>query len=308
MPGEEPVIRIAASLLVAAAVLMPGRPAPAEEVKIKHGGLTLNADLELAEGKTLANGVVLIVHGTLAHKDMEIIVALQDMLKDRVLSSFAVNLSLGIDDRHGMYDCQTPNNHRDGDAMKEIRSWVAWLKGKGVGAITLLGHSRGGNQAARYAAGNPDPAVKRFVLVAPATSTPGKPARGYYRRYKKDLAPLLKKAQALVREGKGDTLLEGVDFLYCPGTSVTAATFADYYRANPDRDTPSVIKRIALPVLAVAGGGDRINPGFGRKMKQQPQANVKLVVVEDAGHFFLDLFGEDLADAIAEFIAKGPES
>jgi len=31
------------------------------------------------------------------------------------------------------------------------------------------------------------------------------------------------------------------------------------------------------------------------------------VVIEDAGHFFRNLFGEDLADAIAEFIAKGPE-
>ncbi len=302
------MIRFAASLLVAAAVLMPGRPAPAEEVKIKHGGLTLNANLNVASGKKLSDGVVLMVHGTLAHKDMEIIVALQDMLKERVLSSLAVTLSLGIDDRHGMYDCPTPHNHRDGDAMKEIRSWVDWLKIKGASAITLLGHSRGGNQAARYAAGTPDPAVQRAVLVAPATYTPGKPAEGYQRRYKKDLGPILERAQDLAQEGKGETLLEGVDFLYCPGTSVTAATFADYYRANPDRDTPSVIRRIMLPVLAVAGGGDRINPGFGRKMKHQPQANVKLAVIEDAGHFFLDLFGEDLADAIAEFIAKGPES
>ena len=45
MAEEKTVIRIVASLLVAAAVLMPGRPAPAEEVKINHGGLTLNADL-----------------------------------------------------------------------------------------------------------------------------------------------------------------------------------------------------------------------------------------------------------------------
>ena len=192
--------------------------------------------------------------------------------------------------------------------MGEIAAWVACLNNKGAGPVTLLGHSRGGNQAARYAAGNPDPAVKRLVLVAPATSNPGKPARGYYRRYKKDLAPLLKKAHDLMAAGKGDALMKDVDFLYCPKTTVTAATFADYYGANPERDTPSVIRRITLPVLAVAGGSDRVNPHFGKKMKKLPQANVKLVVIEDAGHFFRDLFGEDLADAIAEFIAKGPES
>ena len=308
MAEEETVIRIAASLLVAAAVLMPGRPAPAEEVKINHGGLTLNADLELAGGKTLADGVVLMTHGLLAHKGMEIMMALKGLLAERGLNTLAINLSLDLDDRHGMVDCPTPHRHRDADAMGEIAAWVAWLNNKGAGPVTLLGHSRGGNQAARYAAGNPDPAVKRLVLVAPATSNPGKPARGYYRRYKKDLAPLLKKARDLMAAGKGDALMKDVDFLYCPKTTVTAATFADYYGANPERDTPSVIRRITLPVLAVAGGSDRVNPHFGKKMKKLPQANVKLVVIEDAGHFFRDLFGEDLADAIAEFIAKGPES
>jgi len=308
MAEEETVIRIAASLLVAAAVLMPGRPAPAEEVKINHGGLTLNADLELAGGKTLADGVVLMTHGLLAHKGMEIMTALKGLLAEWGLNTLAINLSLDLDDRHGMVDCPTPHRHRDADAMGEIAAWVVWLNNKGAGPVTLLGHSRGGNQAARYAAGNPDPAVKRLVLVAPATSNPGKPARGYYRRYKKDLAPLLKKARDLMAAGKGDALMKDVDFLYCPKTTVTAATFADYYGANPERDTPSVIRRITLPVLAVAGGSDRVNPHFGKKMKKLPQANVKLVVIEDAGHFFRDLFGEDLADAIAEFIAKGPES
>ena len=308
MAEEETVIRFAASLLVAAAVLMPGRPAPAEEVKINHGGLTLNADLELAGGKTLADGVVLMTHGLLAHKGMEIMTALKGLLAEWGLNTLAINLSLDLDDRHGMVDCPTPHRHRDADAMGEIAAWVVWLNNKGAGPVTLLGHSRGGNQAARYAAGNPDPAVKRLVLVAPATSNPGKPARGYYRRYKKDLAPLLKKARDLMAAGKGDALMKDVDFLYCPKTTVTAATFADYYGANPERDTPSVIRRITLPVLAVAGGSDRVNPHFGKKMKKLPQANVKLVVIEDAGHFFRDLFGEDLADAIAEFIAKGPES
>ena len=308
MAEEETVIRIAASLLVAAAVLLSGRPAPAEEVKINHGGLTLNADLELAGGKTLADGVVLMTHGLLAHKGMEIMTALKGLLAEWGLNTLAINLSLDLDDRHGMVDCPTPHRHRDADAMGEIAAWVAWLNNKGAGPVTLLGHSRGGNQAARYAAGNPDPAVKRLVLVAPATSNPGKPARGYYRRYKKDLAPLLKKARDLMAAGKGDALMKDVDFLYCPKTTVTAATFADYYGANPERDTPSVIRRITLPVLAVAGGSDRVNPHFGKKMKKLPQANVKLVVIEDAGHFFRDLFGEDLADAIAEFIAKGPES
>ena len=42
-------------------------PANAGEVKIKHGGLTLNANLNVALGKTLADRVVLMLHGNLAH-------------------------------------------------------------------------------------------------------------------------------------------------------------------------------------------------------------------------------------------------
>ena len=80
-----------------------------------------------------------------------------------------------------------------------------------------------------------------LVLVAPATWRPGKEAQGYSNRYQKDLAPLLEKARTLVNAGKGSELMEGVDFVYCPNTRVAAATFVDYYRDNPDRDTPSLI-------------------------------------------------------------------
>lgn len=280
-------------------------PAQAEEVKIKHNGLTLNANLNIAPGKSLADGVVLMLHGTLAHKDMEIMKALQDQLVERGLSNLAFNLSLAQDDRHGMNDCAGPHRHKDSNSVQELALWVDWLKSKGAGAITVIGHSRGGRQVAQYAAGKPDAAVKRAVLVAPGTWEPGKQVRGYKKSYKKDLGPLLDKARALVKAGKGDTLMEGVDFVYCPNTRVAATTFVDYYRDEPGRDTPSTIKRITMPVLALVGSEDKVNPKFASRMKESKQANVKFVLVEDAGHFFLDLFGEDLADAIAEFVVGG---
>ena len=289
------------ALLFGALVL----PAQAEEVKIKHGGLTLNANLNLAPGKTIADGVVLMLHGALAHKDMEIMRGLQDSLLERNISNLAFNLSLAQDDRHGMNDCDGPHRHKDTNAVKEIGLWVDWLKAKGAIAITVLGHSLGGNQMARYAIGKPDPVVKRAVLVAPGTWEPGKQALGYKKSYKKDLAPLLARARALVKAGKGDEMMEGIDFVYCPKAKVAAASFVDYYQDVPDRDTPSAIKRIKIPVLAIVGEQDRVNPKFASRMKATRQANVKFVLVEDAGHFFLDLFGDDLADAVAEFVGGG---
>ena len=276
--------------------------AGAEEVKIKNGDLTLNANLNLASGKSLADGVVLMLHGTLAHKDMEIMRGLQDTLIEHNISNLAFNLSLAQDNRHGFIDCSQPHRHKDTNALKEIGLWVDWVKARGADDITLLGHSRGGNQVARYVADRPDIAIKRAVLISPGVASS---ASSYRKNYKKDLAPLLKKARALVQANKGGELMQGVEILYCRNTLVAAITFVDYYKEIPDWDTPSVIKRIKLPVLAVVGDKDLVVPQFAGRMKGTKQANVKFVLVEDAGHFFLDLFGEDLADAIANFVNGG---
>ena len=288
------------ALALSLVVLTPATGA-AQEVKIRHAGLTLNANLTLAPGKTLPDGVVLMVHGALAHNGMETMRTQQALLAERRVNSLAINLGLGLDDRHDFYDCATLHRHRRGDAVVEIGRWVDWLKAQGVGPITLLGHSRGGNQAALYAAGTPDPAVERAVLVAPATWTPDKYERGYRNRYKKDLAPLLAKAESLLAAGRGDTVMEGVDFVYCPKTRVTATAFADNYRLNPERDTPTVAGRSKIPVLVIAAGADRINPLLAEKMKGRAPGKVRFLLIEDASHFFLDFYGEDLADAVAEF-------
>jgi len=286
-------------------LVVPAFSVAAEEVKIKHNGLTLNADLTLAAGKKMADGVVLMTHGDMAHKGMEIMVLLKDTLAERGVSTLSINLSLALNDRHGMKDCAGPHRHINAKGMDEIGLWVAWLKKNGAGSITVLGHSRGSNQTARFAAGGADAIVKGAVLVAPAIWDPGKPARVYKRRYKKDLKPLLDRAQALVKAGKGGELMKGVDFAYCPTSMVAARTFADYYGHFPDRDTPSVVTRIKMPVLIVTGSADRINPGLPEKMKGRTGANVTLVEIDGAGHFFRDLYGEDLADAVAEFVAQG---
>ena len=283
-------------------VVLGFQPLEAEEVKIKYGTLTVNANLNLAPGKSYADGIVLMLHGTLAHKDMEFMRGLQDTLVERSISNLAFNLSLARDKRHGMLDCSGPHQHKDTNAVKEVGLWVDWLKAKGARKITILGHSRGGNQVARYVADKSDAAIKGTVLISPGTWEPKELSRNYKKNYKKDLVPLLEKARALVRANQGDNFLEGVDFLYCPKTTVAANTFVDYYNEFPYLDTPSVIKRIKSPVLAVVGDNDQVVPEFLNRMMGTEQTNVQFEVVEDAGHFFLDLFGEDLADLISDFV------
>lgn len=278
--------------------------AGAEEVTLEHQGLTLNGNLEIADGKALKDGVALIVHGTLAHNKMEIIVALQDQLKERGLNTLAINLSLGLDNRHGMYDCAVTHRHKNSDSVIEMAAWIDWLKNKGSGPIVLVGHSRGGNQVSWFMANKREAAVKSAVLIAPAVWNMESATAAYKKNYKASLMLLLGKTTRMVMANKGDTILDDIDFLYCPKTSVSAATFYDYYYEDPFRNTPTALIRVKKkPVLVIAASEDTINPGLPEGMKGVVGGNISLAVIDGAGHFFRDLYGEDVADLIADFIA-----
>ncbi|OOZ33875.1 alpha/beta hydrolase [Solemya velesiana gill symbiont] len=274
----------------------------ADEVKVSHGGITLNASLEKAQDDWTAGPVVLMTHGTLAHNRMEIMATLQEMLKERGVSSLSINLSQGVDNRKSvMYPCENPHRYKYDDAAEEIRAWVEWLKGEGVGNVAVLGHSRGGNQAARFAAATDDPAVKMTFLLAPTTRAPGYAEKDYKRRYGKDLMPILQKARDLVAAGKGDEMISPVDFIYCKETSASADAFVSNYNPDPNRDTPTVVPQIKMPVMVIAGTEDKVVAGLIEKMEPIADGEqVQLVVVDGADHFFLDLYSEDVADIITE--------
>lgn len=285
-----------------AALCLTALAVGAKEVTQTYKGLTLNANLELAAGKTLADGVILITHGSLAHRDMEIIRYLRKLFRERGDNTLAINLSLGFDNRHGMYDCQTPHRHRNDDAAEEIAAWVDWLKGQGAQRVAVLGHSRGGAQTALYAAEHDDAVVKAVVLMAPATAA-NTDAAGYARRFNKPLAPLLARAQRLVAAGKGDTLLEHSDFLFCADTSVTAAAFVSYYGAGERVDSPALIARIGKPTLVVVAGSDEVVMGLDTLVAPLADGKrVRMKVIDGAGHFFRDLYADDAVDAIDRFL------
>ena len=272
--------------------------AMAAEVSLSFRGLALSGALVLAEGKDPADGIVLITHGTLAHHRMEIVATLQALLAERGLSSLGITLSLGIDARRGMYDCALAHRHRQSGAADEIAAWVRWLGAHGARRIALMGHSRGGNQTARFAAEADHPAVVAVVLLAPATRNAEVAARRYAAAGGGELASVLERA----RRAEPDDMLKGVRFLFCRDTSVAAGSFLDYYADDRRHDTPSLLPEIAKPTLVIAGSADRVVPDLPQRVAPFLDHDTRLVVVEDAGHFFRDLFAEDVADAVAEFL------
>lgn len=274
----------------------------ADEVSLPYKNLKLNADLTLAQGKKVADGVVLITHGTLAHRDMEMLVAMRNLLRDKGFNTLAINLGLGIDNRRGMYDCKLTHRHQHDDAVREIDAWVTWLKSQGATRIALLGHSRGGAQTAHYAAEHDNPLVKAVVLMAPAIADNAS-AAGYQQRFNKPLAPVLQKAQKLLKQGKGDTVMKKTSLLNCPDASVTAASFVSYYARHPHSDTLALLPKVNEPTLVVWGDKDEVVTGLDKKMAPLMDGKrAQFKTIDGADHFFRDLYAEDAVDVISPFL------
>jgi pimeloyl-ACP methyl ester carboxylesterase len=303
MPGY----RTGLALVILAITLFQAWSAKAEEVKTQYQGLTLNANLELAKHKGYADGVILITHGLLQHNHLEIISETQALLKARGYSSLAINYSLAINDRHGLFDCMAPHHHVREATWEEIGIWVKWLKSKGARHIMLAGHSTGANEVAIYSGMHRDPEIKKVIMITPATAdhnawTPA----GYRARYGKDLGEVLSRAQKLIDAGRGSEIMPNTDFLYCPAAPVSAATFASYYGVGASlRSLPTQLQRLNAPTLVIAAGADNIAPDMAAIVAPYIDGKrIKLVTIDNAGHFLRDLYLEDAVDAMIAFLTE----
>lgn len=276
--------------------------ANADEIKLEHAGLTLNANLSPAQDDWQSGTVFLITHGTLAHNGMEIIATLQGLLADQGITSLAPTLSLGLDDRHGMYDCAVPHTHKHTDALDEIGVWLGWLKQQGVKQVVLVGHSRGGNQTAWFAAERSDPVVKGVLLIAPMTWSEAYAQSDYQQRFKTELGPVLKRAEDRVKAGKGGEWLEKTGFIYCTDAKVQAQAFVSYHAVEPRLDTPSLLGKINVPVLVIAGTADEVVPDVAEKVEPIADGTrIRLEVIDGADHFFRDLYADETVEHAKAF-------
>ncbi|WP_456379740.1 alpha/beta hydrolase [Thiolapillus sp.] len=279
--------------------------AQANEVSFKYNGMPLRANLEKTDSWP-KGPVVLMTHGTLAHNQMEIMSTLQELFKENGISSLAINLSLGLQNRSSvMYDCATPHTHKHSDAVGEISAWMEWLRFEGIKEIVPLGHSRGGNQTAWFVAEQNEPVIHKVILVAPQVWSADYAARDYEKRYGKPLKAVLDQANALVEAGKGQQMMEHTDFLYCKDASVTAEAFASYYQPDERMDTPFLLKKIKQPVLLFIGSEDKVVKGLQEKLQNlSGSGSLNIEIMDGADHFFRDLYAEELVERAVEFIQE----
>lgn len=278
-----------------AADLQPG------EARLDIEGVQALASITLAEDVSSLKGkpVVLIVHGTLAHKDMSLVTAQSRLLAERGYNVVALSLTYGLDDRRGLYDCKVPHTHTHDDALIEIAAWMDWLDNQGAGPVVLMGHSRGGAQTALYMAEQKDSRIKALVLAAPMTFDADAVAKGFEKNHGQPLSKVIDEMKGL----EPDAPVDGIGLLYCPGASVTPAAFLNYYGEGAKRrDTPTILEGITVPTLVAIASNDDVVRVLPAGLKARSYEGVSIVTISDAGHMFLDFASEDLADSIDVFI------
>jgi len=278
-----------------------------QDLELSVRGRTVLATLRTPAAMRPDTPLVVMTHGTLAHMDMDTIRTLAEVLAGRGIASLALTLSLGLDRRKGMYDCATRHDYVTDDAVAEIGAWVARARGISE-RIYLLGHSRGGNQVARYLATGVSPPPAGAVLMAPVTAGAEAALRASYAAtYGKPLEPVLDQATKAVAAGHGADWMDVPGFIYCRNAVTTARAFASFYGADPGQDTAALVAKLKLPVLVLAASKDAVVPDVASSFAElaaTSHGRVQLSTIEDADHFFRDLFAEDAADRIADFIKQ----
>jgi len=289
---------ITISVVLAFGAGLPVQPAaadPGRQVQVEHAGVTLNGWLTETEQPI---ATVLMLHGTLAHANMEIMSTFAEVLSEENIETLRVSLSLGQDDREGMFDCSAPHRHRHGDAVEELAAWVDWLDENGRSEIVLLGHSRATNQVARFAATTSGRDLP-MVLVAPSVYRPGGS------ELTAGQVAILGRAREMAAAGQGDELMHGVDILHCQDADVTANSYLSYYDDDPDYYTLRLAAGLDVPVLVVLGSEDTINEGVEEELAEiRHGPRISVLEVEGADHFFRDLYAYDVAEGIEAWLQE----
>ena len=215
--------------------------------------------------------------------------ALQQNLKKRGIASLAITLSLGIDNREGPRACGLLHDYALAGTQREIAAWMAWLRADGAPTIDLIG---------LLARRHPDRGAGAQALAGRACradrarlfATSAERAEAYQRDYGHPISKPLADANEYPLQKMT------VDFLHCRDAQVLGATFLDAYRER----LPQLAAETSHPTLVVIAGKDEVVPDLAKKLPSQ----VQRVVIEGSGHVFSDRYGDEAAEAIANFLKK----
>jgi pimeloyl-ACP methyl ester carboxylesterase len=91
-------------------------------------------------------------------------------------------------------------------------------------------------------------------------------------------------------------------FIYCAESQATAEAVVSYYRPDSRKNTPDLLPKIGKPLLVIEGTEDSVVGRIAEQATEQDRARFQFVMVEGAGHFFRDLYLEEVAEEVVEWL------
>ena len=192
------------------------------------------------------------------------------------------------------------------ECIFDIKEAIDHLETQGFEEIVLQGHSLGAVKVAYYMAITKDKRISKLILLSP-------PDMVGLAEADKNHQQAFTLSQKLVAEGKGKELLSTMlwnAYYLCADTYLNLST-----RGNPidvfnvyDRNAPSILKEISLPVLAVFGGKDAalISPTEDLEILRQKAPNASrfdTAVIPGAPHSYYN-YEAKLVKEIVDWLKK----
>lgn len=197
------------------------------------------------------------------------------------------------------------------EAHLDITAWLKVLIDEGYKKIILQGHSAGTVKVVRYLfEGELKNKIDKLILLSPIDPLGFRIAKG-----RNNIEDFLKKAQAMVDEGKGDELV-APEFDH---DVLSYKTFVSWYKrddfgkmfefCSPEYDFP-ILKQIKVPTKIIAGSKDEYlhpsNPEHPEEamdilLKNIPDSKGK--IIEGAVHSFKpreDIMAMEVSDSVLE--------
>ena len=139
------------------------------------------------------------------------------------------------------------------ECVYDIRAGIDFLEEEGYTEIILQGHSLGSVKVAYYVAKTHDARVSKLILVSPSDMVGLAEDKDHAKRYTL--------SKDLVAQGRGDEILPE---LLWNSYRLSAATYINLSERKSavdvfntyDKEAPSCIGEIVIPVLAILGGTD----------------------------------------------------
>jgi hypothetical protein len=243
-----------------------------------------------------SKSIALILHGTRGHQKLELVTSLGLSLLENNIDSLSINLSYGINNRQNdFFPCDIEHTHLESDSIDEIKGWFDYIKSLGYKKIYLIGHSRGGLNMIQFYKNlliSDDMLIHSIFLIAPISDTFKDTRKIYKKKYNIDISKLHHQKNQMLK----------INFLNCDNAKVSSQTFLNYYDLKRHHGLIKNLKSADKEVYIITASEDSFVPNTYKRVKEivKDKKNIKLIMIDDADHFFRDLYFDDLMDVLLE--------